>query len=215
MDDPSLPAADHDAALAGLARINRWSAVGAILWPEVRRRAPADVLDIGSGGGDVLFGLARRARRDGLAMRWTGSDLSAHAVARANRLAAGTDLPIRFRCLDALRHPLPPHDVVLSTLMLHHLDEAPALELLRAMNVAARERVLICDLDRSAAGLALAWFGTRLLTRSPVVHVDGVRSVRAAFRRDEVRALAHEAGLRDVTVRRHWPCRWLLSAAPS
>ena len=53
--------------------------------------------------------------------------------------------------------------------------------------------------------------GSRLLTRSPIVHVDGPLSVRAAFTVAEARQLAERAGLSGATIRRHWPQRFLLS----
>jgi hypothetical protein len=70
--------------------------------------------------------------------------------------------------------------------------------------------VLVDDLNRSWAGLALASAATRLLTTSAVVHTDGPRSVRAAFTPSEALGLAEQAGLTGATVRRHWPCRWQL-----
>ena len=66
------------------------------------------------------------------------------------------------------------------------------------------------SLTLAVGGLLLAWLGTRLLTRSPVVHVDSLRSVRAAFTRDEAAALATRAGLTSWRLTMHWPCRWRL-----
>ena len=45
----------------------------------------------------------------------------------------------------------------------------------------ARRQVVISDLRRSRSGFVIAWIGTRLLSRSPVVHYDGPVSVRAAW----------------------------------
>jgi hypothetical protein len=52
--------------------------------------------------------------------------------------------------------------------------------------------------------------GTRVLSRSDVVHTDGPLSVRAAFTRDEVLALASAAGWNGCTIQPTWPCRFLL-----
>jgi 2-polyprenyl-3-methyl-5-hydroxy-6-metoxy-1,4-benzoquinol methylase len=215
MDDPNLPADDHVAALDGLARINRLSAVARALWPLLAGVAPATVLDLGSGGGDVPLALAARAAREGVDLTLTGSDLSGRAVARARAAAARAGLAVDFVPLDALAAPLPHHDVVMSTLMLHHLDDDDARHLLAAMGRAAGKLVVVCDLARSLPGLALAWAGTRLLTRSRVVHVDGVLSVRAAFRPDEALQLARDAGLPSPRVTRAWPCRWVLTSRVS
>ena len=39
----------------------------------------------------------------------------------------------------------------------------------------------VADLDRTRRGLALAWLGSRVLSRSHIVHFDAIASVRAAF----------------------------------
>ena len=64
MDEPGLAPEPHHAALDGLRRINFLSASAGILWPAIRNLArsvkgPLRLLDIGSGGGDVLVGLWR------------------------------------------------------------------------------------------------------------------------------------------------------------
>ena len=103
------------------------------------------------------------------------------------------------------------YDAVVTSLFLHHLKEEKAVELLRRMAGAARHLLLVNDLERSRLGYLLAWFGTQLLTRSPIVHVDGPRSVEGAFTKSEAFGLAERAGLHGATIGRRWPCRFLLS----
>ena len=97
------------------------------------------------------------------------------------------------------------------TLFLHHLSSEDARGLLQRMRHSARRLVLVDDLCRNRVGYVLAWAGGRLLTRSEIVHTDGPLSVRAAFTIEEVRQLAHDAGLIGARIRRHWPERFLLS----
>ncbi len=85
------------------------------------------------------------------------------------------------------------------------------LTLLRGMKAAAGSLVLVNDLRRSAVGFALAWLGARLLTTSHVVHVDGPRSVEAAFSLQEVRTLANRTGMEGAIIGPRWPCRFLLA----
>jgi hypothetical protein len=80
------------------------------------------------------------------------------------------------------------------------------------MSAAARRLVAVDDLVRGAAGYLMAATAPRLLTRSPVVHVDARLSVRSAFTPEEARELAEAAGLSELDVRRHWPGRFLLTA---
>jgi SAM-dependent methyltransferase len=217
MDQPDLDEGRHRDALRGLERINRWSGSARILWPALARLAgetpgrPCRVLDVATGGGDVPRALGRRARRAGVPLTLAGCDVSPIAVAHARHKAAEERAAVTFFALDVLREPLPPgYDAVISSLFLHHLSEEQATALLRRMADAAR-LVLVNDLVRSRTGYLLAWVGTRVLSRSPVVHLDGPRSVEGAFTPGEALALAEEAGLTGATVCRRWPCRFLLS----
>src|SRR5699024_2828835 len=100
----------------------------------------------------------------------------------------------------------------------HHLTQSQIVGLLETLT-AHGDRLIVSDLIRSRCGYALAYLGTRLLTTSKIVHVDGLRSVRAALTLPEARALASEAGLDDAHFERCWPSRFLLSwcrpASPS
>ena len=222
MDDPALLAQEHDRALAGLARLNSLARSAAILWPAVRaelQRAAAAgrsarVLDVATGSGDIPLTLGRWARREGLRAEWIGVDASAHALARAAQHAAHEGIPLELHQADATRALPARADVVISSLFLHHLNHAQAVDALRAMAAAAGSTLVVSDLRRSAPGLALAWTASRVLSRSPVVHFDAVVSVRGAFNERELAGLAHEAGLRGASVRRVWPQRMTLQWSP-
>lgn len=216
MDEPGLDVALHRSALNGLRRINLISRSSAMLWPAVRdlaeeTRRPLRLLDLACGGGDVGIRLVQTAARHRIDLHLTGCDLSRTAISVAEERAKRCGVNANFIELDVFNDRLPEgHDVVCCSLFLHHLDEFAAVGLLRRMADAARHLVLVNDLVRSRIGFAMAWMGCHFLTRSPIVHVDGPRSVRAAFTPDEVRALATRAGLADVQLTRHWPERFLL-----
>ena len=220
MDDPALAPADHRAALQGLQRANRLSRSASIVWPALRQLAadstadqPLKILDIASGGGDVTWEIARRAKRKNLPIQVAGCDKSPFAVEYATKVkAVSEELPVRFFQLDVLQDDLPEgYDVLMCSLFLHHLSQEDAKRLLSRMADAARRLVLINDLRRTRLGYALAYVGSRLLSRSPIVHYDGPLSVRAAFTSEEIGKLALEAGLKGATITHHWPERYLLS----
>jgi SAM-dependent methyltransferase len=214
MDDPALDPADHRRALAALARINRVSDSAGVLWPAIRALArgtpgaPVRVLDVATGSGDVPRALAAKAARAGLPnLTVAGCDISPTAVETAARAAPG----LTYFTRDAIRDPLPAgYDVVTCSLFLHHLSGDDAATLLGRMAAAAGRLVLVNDLDRSRFNYLAVWAACRVLTRSPVVRFDGPASVRSAFTAEEARALAARAGLAGVTVRRRFPCRFLL-----
>lgn len=217
MDQPGLDEHAHRLALQALARINAWSGSAAILWPTLRALARSAgpggirVLDLASGAGDVPIRLWRRARRAGLLLHISGCDRSPAAVRAATDRAAEAGADVRFFTLDALADSIPPDfDAITCSLFLHHLEREDAVQLLARAAGAAKKLILINDLERGPLGYALAWFGTRVLTRSAVVHTDGPLSVRAAFTKAEALALANDVGLQGVTIRRKWPFRFLL-----
>ena len=78
------------------------------------------------------------------------------------------------------------------------------------MRKAAGRMVLVNDLARSTGNLFLTHLGANLLTRSDVVHIDGPRSIKAAFTIPEMRDMAECAGLDGARIAGHWPCRFLL-----
>jgi 2-polyprenyl-3-methyl-5-hydroxy-6-metoxy-1,4-benzoquinol methylase len=218
MDQPGLDPERHAVALDALARINRLSLTASSLFAPLaafqrRRSLPRlRILDVASGGGDVAINLARMAGRLGLDWRVTGCDFSPFAVSHAGRRAKEAGIAVEFVRADALAGPLPPgpFDAALCTLFLHHLGNDEAVSLLRKM-AASAPLVLVSDLCRSVIGLVLAHVVGRLVTRSPVVHVDGPLSVQAAFTVEEARELARRAGLEGAKVRPVWPWRWLLT----
>ena len=204
-------------ALGDLSRLNRLTRIARMIWPplaELGRRLgrPPRVLDVATGGGDIPLALLRVARRRGMGMEIAGCDISPRAVDYARRQAAAAEEAIEFFQCDVLADPLPSgYDAVLSTLFMHHLSDAQAVELMRRMAAAAGELAVVCDLDRSPLAWWLTYAGTRLLARSPVVHVDGPLSVQAAFTADEFRALAAAAGLTPCDIWRCRPFRFVLS----
>ena len=217
MDAPDVEERAHRHALAGLGRINQLSFSSGILWPSLRQlarrchRRPLRVLDLASGGGDVLCGLVRRARRAGIQLEVHGIDRSPLAVETATATALRLGVEARFEVGDVLAGEWPEGmDVVMCSLFLHHLEEQDVVGLLQRMRESAALAVLANDLVRSRVGYWLAGWGCRALTRSSIVHVDGPRSVEGAFTLDEARDMASRAGLTGLRLTRHWPERFLL-----
>jgi len=218
IDDPTLDTQLLHGALRGLTTINLLSASAGIVWTPIYRLARRlgkkrlRVLDIATGAGDVPMDLWQKGRRAGLQLDILGVDVSERALDFGRQRAAETGADIQFRHLDVFSETLPKDfDVVMCSLFLHHLDDAAAQSLLRSMANATNHLVLVNDLRRHWWGLTLAYVAGRVLTRSSVVHVDAVRSVRAAFTMDEVRQMASAAGLQGAKISRRWPCRFLLT----
>jgi len=219
MDQPGLDPQQHAQALVGLRRINAISRSAACLFDPIRAlasalppdAAPLRLLDVACGGGDVALDLAALAQRHGLALAVEGCDISPQAVDLAEARARERGLEASFYVADVLADPQPDRfDIIVSSLFLHHLDTADAETLLARLAESSRQLLLISDLLRTPLGYGLAMAGTQLLSRSPIVHIDGLLSVRGAFQLAEVAAMAERAGLHGVDLRRCWPERFLL-----
>ncbi|HLB76240.1 MAG TPA: methyltransferase domain-containing protein, partial [Candidatus Dormibacteraeota bacterium] len=119
--------------------------------PLTHRPSPLTVLDVATGGGDIPRWLARRR------VELIAGDLHPQMLQLARKWSAG--LPIRFIRCDARRLPFRDHsvDLVLCSLMLHHLTEADAVCALKELARVARRRLIVNDLRRSRVAFVLIW----------------------------------------------------------
>ncbi|MDG2054012.1 MAG: methyltransferase domain-containing protein [Phycisphaerales bacterium] len=219
MDDPALKAESHERALKGLARINQISGTAKEIWRELQQHVnPGDkvkMLDIATGGADVPIEVLKIARQFGVTIELTVCDISERALEWAQQRADTFDLSISTFVLDVCKEDIPNQfQIVTSSLFLHHLDRDQAQAVLRRMGDAASGLTLVNDLERSVFGYCAALAASQLLTRSPIVHTDAPRSVRAAYTKQEASDMAREAGLKNVQVRRCRPFRWQLTSKP-
>jgi len=228
MDDPAIEPADHAAALRGLRRLNRLSrAVAPFRGPFdqlVARYAsaspdrPLRLIDVACGAGETPIALVRRVRgRVPVEIHFV--DASARALEHARAAAeAGGIRDIVTHELDVTRSDLPlTADFVMTALFLHHLPDEATLDLVldrltRTLRPAGR--LVVTDLVRGPVTLGLVGLAARLVSRSPVVHHDAVCSVRAAFRPDELAAVARRVGLRNLDLRPCPPARMRLIGSP-
>src|SRR5271168_1741124 len=140
--------------LRSLETVNRWL-LGyrpTLAWLERLPRGlrdPVHIVDVGSGGGDLLRQIAGWARRRDIAVQLTGIDLNPNA-ARAAAEFTWKELGIAWVTADALDYrPTKPVDIVVSSLLTHHLEDEEIIALLRWMNATARVGWFINDLERS------------------------------------------------------------------
>lgn len=215
MDQPGLDQGEHKQALNALRRINRVSLVADTLWKEIRaycktHPGPVRLLDVATGGGDLPIRLAGFAKAEGIDLEVSACDISPTALGHAEEAARQAGVSVQFFLHDGIAAAPPPgYNILTSTLFLHHLDEPEAVGFLKGLGESG-DLVLVDDLERSRLGYWLAWLGVRLLSRSKVAHVDGPMSVEGAFTIPEARELARKAGWSNPSLRRRWPCRFLL-----
>ena len=175
----------------------------------IRGQIPAHIVDVGSGGGDLLRQIAGWARRRGIAVQLTGIDLNPYA-ARAAAESTPKQLGIAWVTGDALAYrPEMPVDIVVSSLMAHHLEDEEIVAMLRWMEATARIGWFINDLERSERACRMFGWMARLAGWHRFVRHDGPVSFRRAFwKEDWVRLLAAaEIPQEAVTVQQWRPGR--------
>jgi 2-polyprenyl-3-methyl-5-hydroxy-6-metoxy-1,4-benzoquinol methylase len=201
---------DFRGCLRSLEQVNRWL-LGyrpTMAWLKRLQRGLRDsvhIVDVGSGGGDLLRQIAGWARRRGIAVQLTGIDLNPYA-ARAAAESTPKELRIEWVTGDALVYrPKKPVDIVVSSLMAHHLEDEEIIALLRWMEATAHVGWFINDLMRSEWSCRMfGWLG-EMVEWHPFVRHDGPVSFRRAFREEDwVRLLAAAEVPRKAVTVEHW-----------
>ncbi|MFM8500053.1 MAG: methyltransferase domain-containing protein [Chakrabartia sp.] len=210
MDDPGLPAQVYAQVLGDLARAN---SVTLARRPTVdflrrlpRQSPPLRILDVGFGDGDMLRHLSRWAARHGIAVTLRGIDLNARSAGIAAAKTPDT-MGIHYLTGDYQDLAGQGWDVILSSLVAHHMQHDELIAFLQFMAAEARVGWFINDLHRHG----FAWLGYPLLARimrwHPIVRQDGQLSIARSFRPAEWRSILDEVGLSGASVRRVFPFR--------
>lgn len=184
--------------LEDLKRINRLLGGYRVLIGLLRRLvSPEDrfsVLDVGAASGDMGVELRKRFKN---AVATSLDRRELHLRAGSGQRVAG----------DAFHLPFRPRsfDFVICSLFLHHFEDAQITALLAQMRLAARRAVVAVDLERHFLAYCFLPATRPLLRWQEITVSDGCISVEAAFRPDELAALAKAAGAEGSRVRRHRP----------
>ena len=189
--------------LRDLRRVNRVLGVRLSRIAIDRLVPPAEALtlvDVGTGGADIPVSLLAEAARRGQTLHVTGIDSRAEVIEAAQLAwpAVGRVAGLELVVGDGRSLPFPDRsfDVAHSSLVVHHLEPADAVALLREMARVARTGIVVNDLVRSRLGVLGAWLLSRLATRNRMSRNDAPLSARRAYTRDELRSLVEKAGLR-------------------
>lgn len=209
MDAPDLPAATLAAVLHDLAQVNAVTlAARPTLGFLARTTEPGRryrLLDVGFGDGDMLRRIARWGKRHGRRFDLVGIDLNLNsapaATARTPPHAA-----IDYRTGDYADLAAESWDLIISSLVAHHMARPELVAFLRFMAQHARVGWLVNDLHRHALAYR-AWPALAAAFRwHPIVRHDGHLSIARSYRPAEWQPLLAEAGV-DARVFRAFPFR--------
>lgn len=212
LDDPATPPQIRERAMADLVRSNtllggRRAAMQALQPVIAALPSRAVLLDVGTGMADIPAQAARDASRLGTELTTVGIDAADSLLRHARHRLTGGAL-----VANALRLPLTDGcaDVVLCSQLLHHFEDADAVQLIAELHRVARHSVIVCDLQRSWFAVA----GWRMVSHALLFHEvtrrDGVTSVMRGFTVEELRSLVLRGAGVEPIVRRG--LFWRLSA---
>lgn len=170
-------------------------------------REPLRIVDVGSGGGDMLRHVEGWAKRRGVAVKLTGIDLNPHA-ARAATEMSGMTSAIEWIMGDAFAHTAPV-DVVLSSLFTHHLEEVEIVRFLAWSEAVAGRGWFVNDLCREGMPFRLFGVLAKAMRWHRFVQHDGPVSFRRSFREADWMRMIAAAGIGagDVRLTRWTPAR--------
>jgi SAM-dependent methyltransferase len=207
MDADDLDAATYADVVGDLARVNSVTMARRptldFLARATKGRSSFRLLDVGFGDGDMLRRIARWAAAKGIAADLVGVDLNPRSEQAAR--AHGGD--IRYVTGDYADLSDEPWDVIVSSLVAHHMSHDQLVAFLRFMERHATAGWFVNDLHRHG----FAHWGFPILATVArwhrIVRHDGTLSIARSYRPDEWPAILAEAGITQAKVRRVFPFR--------
>ena len=207
MDADDLDAATYADVVGDLASVNTVTMARRptldFLARAIAGRKTFRLLDVGFGDGDMLRRIARWAAARGIAAELIGVDLNPRSEQAAR--AHGGD--IRYVTGDYADLADEPWDVIVSSLVAHHMTRDQLVAFLRFMERHASAGWFVNDLHRHG----FAHWGFPILATlargHPIVRHDGTLSIARSYRPDEWPPILAEAGISTATVRRVFPFR--------
>lgn len=167
---------------------------------------PLRIVDVGCGYGEMLRRIERWAQKRGIAVALTGVDLNAYAVRAAREASAESGIEWVagdvYSCAAAAEA-----DVILSSLVTHHLNEEEIVRFLAWMEATARRGWFVNDLHRKPVPYRIFSAVMKFGPWHPFLRPDGLASIRRSFWAEDWVRMCQAAGVEGVEIREFRPAR--------
>ena len=218
IDTGDYTAKEYDLFLSDIRLVNRFAgdnrALKKTLFREIERQElkAFSVLDIGAGSGELLRTIAKFSRKQKRSAKLYGLELNKRSAESILEESKKFD-EIKSVRADALQLPFAENsfDYVISSLFTHHLSHKQIINVLAEMSRVSSRKIFVIDLHRHPAAYALYkifCFGFRI---SRLVREDGLLSILRGFKTKEIKDLAEKAELKNISVKKYFPYRLVLS----
>lgn len=173
----------------------------------------ATLLDVGCGGGLFILNLSQSFPN----MKMHGIDISQKAIEDAQQSLhtwkkSNPSLNVYFQLqqqnqLDITKNSF---DIILVTLVCHHIEDDDLVIFLRQLHFVAKQAVIINDLHRHQLSYIFYKLLCPLFFKNRLIIHDGLISIRRGFIRSEWKLLLQKAGINTYELKWRFPFRWQL-----
>jgi 2-polyprenyl-3-methyl-5-hydroxy-6-metoxy-1,4-benzoquinol methylase len=167
------------------------------------------IIDLGSGGGDMLRKINLWAIKRKLETELVGIDFNSVMTKYATQLSTNYN-NIEFKTLNVFDEKLllQKSDIVMSTLFCHHFDDDELVQLIIRMNKIATKSVIINDLHRHWFAYYAIKFLTSIFSKTYLVKYDAALSVARSLTRIEWENILSKASITNYRIKWMWAWRW-------
>lgn len=163
------------------------------------------ILDIGSGGGDIIRYLASLSDNDGYIVNYTGIDPDPRAFDYVQNKSFNKNFRFHKMTSSELVESGQKFDIVLSNHLLHHLGPQELTSVCKDARTLSNKLVLFNDIERSMAGYTLFRLIAPLFFRNSFIVPDGLTSIKRSYTLSELQQVLPGGW----TVSRSFPFRLL------
>lgn len=180
------------------------------------RLDPRSILDVGCGGGLFAISLSKSYPK----ARIVGIDIAEDAIAFARKqlhkiTASHARDHISFVYMDSklLRYDPESFDVVMSTLMCHHLTDEGIVKFLKQAYAIAKDVVVINDLHRHWLASLSYRIAAPLFFPNRLIFYDGLLSIRHGFKWCDWESYLLQAEIpgHQIAISWNWAFRWIIT----
>lgn len=196
---------EYEECLAKLDLIGKWLGGDRATFSALKNLKPRSILEVGCGGGFFTAKLAQKFPQ----AKVVGIDLNPQAIALAKKQHRAPNLSFELRTEENLNEPPKSYEIVLATLVCHHLSDENLISFLASAARIARKKVIVNDLHRHP----LAYHLFRLITplfQNRLIQHDGLLSIQRGFTKKELTTLLSQSGISRYSLKWKWAFRWLL-----
>lgn len=222
MDDLQMEGELLRRSLDKLDWINKWLGGNQVtvsglklLLKGIPKKKVIKIVDIGCGSGDMLRIIARHIRKEKRHVEIIGIDANEFTINYAREQSK--EYPeISFQTAMVTPKTLKDldFDILLSTLFLHHLDNAEISALLKEACLKARVGIIINDLHRSRWAYVL-FFLLTLFISNPMIRQDGLTSILRGFKKSDLKKFNQQLKMVSSSINWRWAFRyqWIIKTS--